>query len=92
MSRRWKPEPLGVEAGQTYRVRRAGKPAAHVRVVKVVGREGPQPKIWYRPVTKSGGPKPIGLGKKVKHLTSWMARRDGQWCPPPEWELVEPEE
>jgi hypothetical protein len=45
---------IGVAAGQCYRVPRAGKPARHVVVARVTGKNSNQPKALIYEVTRGG--------------------------------------
>jgi hypothetical protein len=75
-------------AGQIYRVPRAGKPANHVKVVRVKNKpDGPV--IHYVPVTRTGNKKPIGYG--LKHLETRLTRGADGWSLPMGWEPTEEE-
>ena len=87
MSKKKKKLKTLVKAGQIYRVPRLGKPAHHVRVVRVVRINSDQPKVHYRPVTKSGKKKPIAYG--LTHLTSWLHWDGSMWVPPSVWQLMD---
>jgi hypothetical protein len=71
------------KSGQVYRVPRRGKPARHVRLTRVRGLKGPQPKAAYIEVTRSGRKK-----GKITNLTwlQWDATRK-KWSVPPHWVL-----
>lgn len=75
-----------MKAGQVYRVPREGKPAHHVKVLRVAGKKTHQPKIHYVLVTKSGKRKPLGSG--LTHLVTWMTWDGKAWSPPGVWQLV----
>ncbi len=69
---------IAVKSGETYKVPRAGKPAAFVKLVRV--RKGDQPKVTYERVTRSGGKRP---GESVN--VRWLTFRDGAWRLPENW-------
>jgi hypothetical protein len=88
-----KPKPIPVRAGEIYRVPRKGKPAAFVKitrvvkgvVVKVRGKlHYAQPKVAFKRVTKMGK-KRAGEKHPAKH---WLQFRDGAWHLPAAWELA----
>lgn len=68
-----------------YRVPRQGKPARHIRIVRLIQPRSRQPKVRYVLVTKSGKRKqPKGAVLPV----SWLVWRDGAWHMPPGFELL----
>jgi hypothetical protein len=69
---------FAVSVGDTFRIPRAGKPARHVRIVRILGRKGHQPKAKYIQVTRSGKRKT----KKGEEITAWLTWVDGQWTIP----------
>jgi hypothetical protein len=73
---------MGVEAGQVYRAGGTGH-KSYVRVVRVSGATGPQPKATLIEVTRTGGPKGtkvVRAGKKVDDtFPSWLTIDDGTW-------------
>lgn len=89
-----------VQRGQTYRVRRPGKPPVYVRIARVV--RGDQPKVLLYKVTRGGkrvGPQRIVASTKLEDnelkktyapnvIAHWLTWRDGDWRMPADWELV----
>lgn len=89
-----------VKRGQTYRVRRPGRPPVYVRIAKVT--MGQQPKAFLYRVTRGGkrvGPQRIVASTKLEDnelkktyapntIAHWLTWRDGAWRMPESWELV----
>lgn len=68
---------IAVRCGETYRVPRARKPAAYVKILRV--QRGQQPKVFYRRITKAGKPRP----ERAAH---WLQYFNGAWRLPEAWE------
>ena len=79
-----RPDHLAVKAGQHYKVPRAGKPARHVRVLRVRGKNSRQPTAVYVEVTRSGR-------KKVRAIEAvrWLQWNGKQWDMGPGFTQVE---
>jgi hypothetical protein len=94
--RKPKPKPkkrqayIEVTPGETYRVAREGKPARHVRIVRILDRDIQQPKARYILVTRSGKLKERRHPEENLNLC-WLSFRDGSWRMPEAFELVESE-
>ena len=76
-----KPRTLPPRAGQVYKVPRRGKPARHVRLTRVRGLRGKQPKATYIQVTKSGRKKSPTVN------TTWLTWAGEKWSLPANWVL-----
>ena len=72
-----------VRRGEVYRVPRRGKISAYIKVTGI--RQGPQPKVTYRRVTKSGKNR-----NSKETAIRWLQFADRSWRFPPAWERVEP--
>lgn len=71
-----------VEAGQCFRVPRAGKPARHLRIFRV-SRAFLPPRAWCVEVSRNGRKKP---GEMFCHTLTFQ---DGRWCMGPGFEEVD---
>lgn len=71
--------PITVRRGETYKVPRSGKQAAYVLVLGV-RKNGGQPKVTYRRVSRSGKRRP---GESVN--VRWLTFREGAWRLPESW-------
>jgi hypothetical protein len=74
---------IAVKTGQIYRVPRNGKPAHHVKIVRVT--KGQQPKARYILVTRSGKRK---TPKSAHPIVAWLQWSDGSWQMPLGWERL----
>jgi hypothetical protein len=77
------PSDVAVAAGNTFRVPRAGKPARHVRIVRVQRAANQSPCAYYIQITRSGNRKP---GDPIRHVLTF---RDGAWRMSSFFEAVE---
>ena len=77
------PSDVAVAAGDTFRVPRAGKPARHVRIVRVQRAANQSPCAYYVEVTRTGRRK---SGDTIRHVLTW---RDGAWRMSNFFEVVE---
>lgn len=79
---------IEVVTGQVYRLPRQGKPARHVRIVRILDNDIQQPKARYLLVTKSNKPKERRHPEERLALC-WLQFRDGSWRMPARFELVQ---
>jgi hypothetical protein len=71
---------FAVKVGDCFELPRPGKPARHVRIVRILGRTGHQPKAKYVLITRIGKRKT----KRGMEITTWLTWDAdlGQWRVP----------